>query len=68
MARMRFPAVLIRRPCFCIVSGVDEALVADEEVASGKCLGTDVAYKGLFFGVCSAKQGGVSWLLRRCTV
>jgi hypothetical protein len=58
MARVGFPAVLIRRPCFCVVSGVDEALVADEEVASSKGLGTDVAYKWLFFGVCSA--GGAS--------
>jgi hypothetical protein len=58
MARVRFPAVLIRRPCFCVVARVDEALVADEEVASRKGLGTDVAYKWLFFGVCPA--GGVS--------
>jgi hypothetical protein len=49
--------MLIRRPCFCVVSGVDEALVADEEVASSKRLGTDVAYKWLFFGVCSAGRG-----------
>ena len=30
------------------------AAVADEEVASSKRLGTDVAYNWLFFGVCSA--------------
>jgi hypothetical protein len=51
---MRFPAVLICGPCFCIVSRVDEALMADEEVASSEGLGADVAYERLFFGVCSA--------------
>jgi hypothetical protein len=55
---MRFSAVLIRRPCFCIVSRVDESLVADEEVASSEGLGADVAYERLFLGVCSA--GGAS--------
>jgi hypothetical protein len=54
MARVRFPAVLIRRSCFCVVSGVDEALVAHKEVASSEGLGADVADKRLFFGVCSA--------------
>jgi hypothetical protein len=58
MARVRFPAVLIRRPCFGVVAGVDEALMADEEVASSKRLGTNVAHKWLLFGVCSARGRG----------
>jgi hypothetical protein len=54
---MRFPAVLIRRPWFRIVSRMDESLMADEEVASSEGLGADGAFERLFFGVCSA--GGV---------
>jgi hypothetical protein len=58
MARVGFPAVLVRRPCLCIVSGVDESLMADEEVASSEGLGADVADERLFFRVRSA--GGAS--------
>ena len=61
MAGVGFSAVLVRRPCFCIVSGVDEALMADEEVASSEGLGANVAYERLLFGVCPAGGGDVSW-------
>ena len=57
MAGVRFSAVLVRRPCFCIVSGVDEAFMADEEVASSEGLGTNIAYERLLFGVCPAGGG-----------
>src|SRR3954452_129698 len=59
MAREGLPAVLlVRRPCFCIISGVDESFMADEEVASSESFGANVAYERLLFGVCSG--GGVS--------
>lgn len=54
MAALRLPPMLIRCSCFCIVSGVDEALMANEEVAPRERLRADVAHERLFFGVCSA--------------
>lgn len=54
IARHGFSAMLIRRPCFGVVAGMHESLMADEQVASSEGLGADVANEGFLFRVCSA--------------
>lgn len=45
--------VTFSRGMVLFIARVDQALVADEEVAAGKRLGTDVAYKWFLLGVSS---------------